>query len=135
MAEESRSHQRLSLEGTIFIELVSSGMEDDQPSEVVLCKTIDISHNGLLVWVNRELTVGAILQIGVELSGEDHTLYLTGEVKRCKRSRNNSRRWQLGLELMNATDSDIDAWRAIVTEMERECSQGNPHLSSPQKKI
>ena len=107
----------MSFEGTIFIELVSSGMEDDQPSEVVLCKTIDISRNGLLVWVNRELTIGAILQIGVELSHEDHTLYLTGEVKRCKPGRTNSGRWQVGFALMNATGSDIDAWRAMIAEM------------------
>ena len=117
MAEDSRKHQRLSFEGTIFIELVSSGMDDNQPSEVVLCKTIDVSRNGLLVWVNRELTIGAILQIGVELSREDHTLYLTGEVMRCKPARNNGGRWQVGFELMNATDSDIDAWRAMVAEM------------------
>jgi len=117
MAEESRTHQRLSFEGTIFIELVSSGMEDNQPSEVVLCKTIDISHNGLLVWVNRELTIGAILQIGVELSKEGHTLYLTGEVTRCRPCRYNGGRWRVGFELLNATDSDIDAWRAMVTEM------------------
>ena len=120
MAEENRRHHRLSFEGTIFIELVSSGMEDNQPSEVVLCKTIDISNNGLLVWVSRELTVGAILQIGVELSREDCTLYLTGEVKRCKPGRNNGGRWQVGFELMNASDSDIDAWRVMVNAMERE---------------
>jgi len=117
MAEESRKHQRLSLEGTIFIELVSSGMEDNQPSEVMLCKTIDISRHGLLVWVNQELTVGAILQIGVELSGEDHTLYLTGEVMRCRPGRNNGGRWLVGFELMNASDSDIDAWQALVARM------------------
>ena len=74
MTSESRRHNRLSFEGTIFIELMSSGMDDNQPSEVVLCKTIDISRNGILVWVNRELPVGAILQIGVELSHEHHTL-------------------------------------------------------------
>lgn len=120
MSEESRKHRRLSFAGTTFIELVSSGVEDDQPSEVVLCKTIDISHSGLLVWVNRELTLGAILQIGVELSEEDHTLYLTGEVRRCRPSRYNEGRWKVGFEFLNATDSDIDAWRAMVAEIEGE---------------
>ena len=120
MAQENRKHPRLSFEGTTFIELVSSGMEDNQPSEVVLCKTIDISDSGLLVWVARELTIGAILQIGVEMSHEDHTLYLTGEVKRCQAGRNNCGRWQVGFELMNATDSDIDVWKAMVNEMRHE---------------
>jgi len=114
MSNENRRHQRLPFEGTIFIELVSSGLEKDQPSEVALCKTIDISDSGLLVWVNRELTVGAVLQIGVELSEQENTLYLTGEVMRCRRDTYNQGRWQVGFELLNATDSDIDAWRALL---------------------
>lgn len=124
MAEENRRHKRLSFEGTIFIELESSGMGDDQPSEVVLCKTIDISRSGILVWVNRELTVGAILQIGIELSHESHTLYLAGEVKRCKSGGiKNEGRWKVGFELLNATDSDIDAWHTMVSKMSDSYSQ------------
>ena len=117
MTRESRGHKRLSFEGTIFIELMCSGLGDDQPSEVVLCKTIDISRSGILVWINRELTVGAILQIGVELSHEGHTLYLAGEVKRCNCGGiKNEGRWKVGFELLNATDSDIDAWHSMVDE-------------------
>lgn len=117
MSQGNRIHRRLLFESTIFIELVSSGIDDDQPSEVALCKTIDISSNGLLVWVNRELTVGAILQIGVELSEQENTLYLTGEVKRCRRDKYRQGRWQVGFELLNATDSDIDAWRTLLGDM------------------
>ena len=117
MHKESRKHQRLAFQGTIFIELVSSGMGDNEPSEVALCKTIDISPDGLLVGLNRELTVGAILQIGIELSQESKTLYLTGEVKHCRRDDYSQGRWQVGFELLNATGSDIDAWREVLTKM------------------
>jgi hypothetical protein len=105
---------------TIFIELVSSGIEENQPSEVVLCKTIDISRTGLLVWVNRELTVGAILQIGVELSSGGSTLYLTGEVRRCQHDHTNAERWEVGFELLNASDSDIDTWQELVTQLSQQ---------------
>lgn len=117
MPNESRRHQRLAFEGTIFIELVSSGVEKDQLSEVALCKIIDISDSGLQVWVNRELTLGAILQIGVELSDEENTLYLTGEVRRCRRDSYTRGRWQVAFELLNATDSDINAWRALLQKL------------------
>ena len=121
MTSESRRHKRLTFEGTIFIELMSSGIDDDQPSEVVLCKTIDISRSGILVWVNRKLTLGAILQIGVELSHESHTLYLAGEVKRCNcGGLKNEGRWKIGFELLNASDSDIDAWYSMVSDMSRD---------------
>jgi len=118
MVEEKRKHQRLSFEGTIFIELVAPGMAEDHSGEVVLCKTIDISRSGVRVGVDLELTVGAILQIGVELSQEENTLYLAGEVKWCRQSGDEATVWLVGFELLNASNSDIETWRALLTEMD-----------------
>ncbi len=118
MREEKRKHQRLSFEGTIFLELVAPGMAEDHSGEVVLCKTIDISRSGVRVGVDRELTVGAILQIGVELSQEENTLYLAGEVKWCRQSGDEATVWLVGFELLNASNSDIETWRALLTEMD-----------------
>jgi len=117
MSEEKRRHHRLSFQGTIFIELVSPGMGGDHQGEVVICKAIDISRSGLRVGVNRQLTVGAILQVGVELSGEDSTLYLAGEVKWCEQGPGDTDLWFVGFEILNANDSDIDTWRALLDEM------------------
>jgi hypothetical protein len=117
MSVDKRRHERLSFQGTIFIELVSPGMSGHD-GEVVMCKTIDISRSGLRVGVNRELTVGAILQVGVELSDKEDTLYLAGEVKWCGRDDQEDDSWLVGFELLNANDSDIDAWRAALTEMD-----------------
>jgi len=116
--EFNRSHRRLSFEGNIFVELLSPGTENNQPREIACCQTRDVSQNGLRVGINRELEIGAILQIGVELSGQDNTLYLTGEVKWCERDDSGKTLWQVGFELMNATDSDIDAWRAQLVDMD-----------------
>jgi len=62
--------------------------------------------------------LGAILQIGVELAGEEHTLYLTGEVKWCERDNRGETLWQVGFELLNASDSDIDIWKAQLDKMD-----------------
>ena len=115
MSVDKRRHERLSFQGTIFIELVSPGM-GGHDGEVVMCKTIDISRSGLRVGVNRQLTAGAILQIGVELSDKDETLYLAGEVKWCGRDDQEDDSWLVGFELMNANDSDIEAWRAALID-------------------
>ena len=114
MSVEKRRHERLTFQGTIFIELVSPGMSGHD-GEVVMCKTIDISRSGLRVGVDREFTVGAILQIGVDLLDAEETLYLAGEVKWCGPAED---RWLVGFELMNANDSDIEAWRAALTGMD-----------------
>ena len=116
MSVDKRRHERLSFQGAIFIELVAPGMIG-HGGEVIMCKTIDISRSGLRVGVNRQLTVGAILQIGVDLSDKEDTLYLAGEVKWCLRDEDLENSWSVGFELMNANDTDIDAWRAALTEL------------------
>lgn len=117
MEFDKRRHERLSFQGTIFIELVAAGMGSDD-GEVIMCKTIDISRSGLRVHVNRELVVGAILQIGVELVDAVDTLYLAGEVKWCRALEESESDWAVGFELMNANDSDIETWRTVLAEMD-----------------
>jgi Tfp pilus assembly protein PilZ len=116
MSTEKRRHERLAFQGTIFIELLARGMGGHE-GEVLVCKTIDISHAGLRVEVKRRLTVGAILQIGVDLSSAQDTLYLAGEVIWCQKDETLADNWLVGFELMNANDSDIEAWRRALTEM------------------
>ena len=116
MSSDKRKHQRLSQEETIFIELASAGLGDDE-AKIALCKSVNISHNGLRVRINHELTVGAILQIGVELTNAKDTLYLAAQVIWCERDQESDNAWSAGLELMNANDSDIEIWRAVLGEM------------------
>jgi len=117
MTVEKRRHQRLDFAGTIFIELVAPGM-GSHDGEVVKCATIDISRSGLRVRLDRELTVGAILQVGVDLDDKEDTLYLAGEVKWCGHEESGQDSWLVGFELMNARDSDIETWREILSEMD-----------------
>ena len=113
MSTEKRRHERLAFQGTIFIELLARGMGGND-GEVLVCKTINISHGGLRVGVKRELTVGAILQIGVDLSSAQDTLYLAGEVIWCRKdaiARND--RKQLFLAALPVVVA-LDAWRVLV---------------------
>ena len=42
MVDEQRRHVRLSLESTVFIELVAAGVAGEEAAEVARCKTLDI---------------------------------------------------------------------------------------------
>ena len=117
MSEFNRAHPRHPFEGAIFIELLASGVENNQPSEIIKCKTLDVSLNGLRVGINRQLDVGAILQIGVDLSEAQDTFYLVGEVKWCCRDDKGETLWLAGFELLNAADTDFEFWRQAVTEI------------------
>lgn len=116
MTEKKRKHERLPSTETIFIELVSSSA-DGHKGEVVRCKTSDISVNGLRAQVGKELILGAILQVGIDLQEAQDTLYLAAQVIWCKRDKNNPSHWSAGFELLNANDSDIKIWRKVLAEM------------------
>jgi hypothetical protein len=118
MPEEQRKHLRLPVESTVFIELVSSGIGNADTGKVAICKTLDVSRGGLRVSLEHELVVGAILQIGVEIPDLQDTLYLTGEVRWCLQNHEEESRWSAGFALMNADDSDIDRWIALLAGME-----------------
>jgi hypothetical protein len=118
MPEDQREHLRLPVESTVFIELVSSGIGNADTGKVAICKTLDVSRGGLRVGLEHELVVGAILQIGVELPDSQDTLYLTGEVRWCLQNHEEENSWCAGFALMNAGDSDIDRWNALLTGME-----------------
>jgi hypothetical protein len=115
MSEFNRAHPRHPFEGEIFIERLASGVENDQPSEIIKCKTVDVSLNGIRVGINRQLDAGAILQISVDLSDAQDTFYLVGEVKWCCRDDKGETLWLAGFELLNAADTDLELWRQAVT--------------------
>lgn len=117
--DDQRKHLRLPVEGTVFIGLVSPGIGKVDSGKVAICKTLDISRGGLQVSLEHELVVGAILQIGVELPESQETLYLAGEVRWCLQNGEEENRWSAGFALLNAVDSDIDAWIALLSGMER----------------
>jgi hypothetical protein len=119
MPEDKRQHLRLPAASKVFIELVATPAGSSEPGTVALCNTLDISRGGLRLSLDQELTVGAILQIGVQLSDADDVLYLAGEVRWCRPLQESQHGWCAGFKLMNAGDSDIDSWIALLSNMDR----------------
>lgn len=117
MSGDDREHLRLPIAARLFIELVSPGTDEAEAGEIVTCKTLDVSRGGLQVSLDRELTVGAILHIGVQMPDKPDPLYLAGEVEWCKQDEETPDNWFAGFRLMNAHDSDIDSWISLLTEM------------------
>ena len=118
MADDQRRHRRLPIDSRVFIELVAPGLGGSQSGQVTTCRALDVSEGGLRVSLDRELPEGAILQIGVELPQYSDTLYLAGEVRWCCRDQEAEQRWTAGFALLNADQSDIDRWVALVAAMD-----------------
>lgn len=117
MSGDKREHLRLPVATRIFIELVSPGMGSDETGEIVTCKTLNVSRGGLQVSLDRQVTVGAILHIGVQMPDAPDPLYLAGEVEWCEKKEGAEQSWSAGFKLMNANNSDIDNWISLLTDM------------------
>jgi Tfp pilus assembly protein PilZ len=118
MPEQRRKHLRLPIESTTFIELLSPRLGQTESGRMITCKTLNVSRGGLQVSLEEELTVGSILQIGIDLPGAEHTLYLAGEVRWCLPNNDGTSAWMAGFQILNADDSDIARWVELIVKME-----------------
>lgn len=114
MSQNRRQHIRLFLDCSVFIDLAGPPVPGEDPGEIVLCKTLDISYAGLRISLARELPAGALLQIGVEFPAEKEMLHLVGEVKWCRANDSAGTSWSAGLELAEGDGSDIHRWRELM---------------------
>jgi hypothetical protein len=115
MSSDKRGRPRFTLESRVFIELVSPDHEGSDPGEIAQCQSVDVSSEGLQVRLERALSVGAILQIGVVLLPGDEALYLAAEVMWCRADPAHRNSWCAGLRILDATGSDIGDWRDTIT--------------------
>ena len=114
MSQNKRQHIRLFLDCSVFIDLAGPPVAGEDPGEIALCKTLDISYGGLKISLARELPTGALLQIGVEFPAEKEILHLVGEVKWCRANDDAGNSWSAGLELVDADGSDIHRWQELM---------------------
>ena len=113
----NRKHHRLAVVSTAFVELESPELGETDTGKLAACKSLNISRDGLQVGLEEEITVGALLQLGVELPNAEEPLYLVGEVRWCRPDDDGA--WAAGFQLMNANNSDIKHWVDLVVQLEK----------------
>ncbi|MFT4872303.1 PilZ domain-containing protein [Congregibacter sp.] len=116
--KDHRRFFRLPVASRVFIEIESAPPGSIGPGKVARCDTLDVSQSGLRVRLDESVTVGAILQIGVELPGENEPFYLVGQVLWRMRDKEHPGSWIAGFEVLNALGSDIEHWEAALMEMD-----------------
>lgn len=118
-----RRYFRLPIESRVFVELESPPPGSLGPGKVARCDTLEVSEGGLKVRLGESVTVGAILQIGVELPGKDEPFYLVGQVRWRKQDLERPGRWLAGFEILNAAGSDIEQWEAALQVMDEQITE------------
>jgi hypothetical protein len=114
MSEDYRQHLRLCLNSRVYIDLAGPPLPGEDPGEILLCKTLDISYGGLQVSVTRALAVGALLHIGIEFPAVKETLHMVSEVMWCSCNDDPETGWTAGFKLLNSEDSDVQRWHELL---------------------
>jgi hypothetical protein len=118
MREQRRKHLRLPLESTTVLEFPSPRQVQGASERLINCKTLDVSRGGLQIVLAEELMVGAIIPIRIDLPGADGTLHVAGEVRWCLKNKDAQHPWMAGFQLLNADNTDIEQWTALIALME-----------------
>ncbi|WMS88391.1 PilZ domain-containing protein [Pleionea litopenaei] len=108
---ELRGEQRVVREEVVFIEVLSSSVNDEN-GLVVKCTTADISRRGIKVSTNYPIDVGAYLELLIDFNQDSLKYLLTGEVKWCNQI-DSEPTYHCGFELLDAEHSDIKLWQEL----------------------
>jgi hypothetical protein len=111
---DKRRYFRLPLASTVFIEIESPPPGAVGPGKIVRCHTLEVSQRGLRVVLDERVTVGAILQVGVDIPGHTDPFYLVGQVRWRMRAKDLPGAWIAGFEILEAEGSDTAQWEAAL---------------------
>jgi len=116
---DKRQEYRLHRQETVFIEIDGGSFEGQQPAEILISQSLDISANGLQLVVNEPLTPGCIHHIAIQLDEEPKAFKLVAEIKWCRENRNfqeedNTPLWTVGLAILESDDTRLPAWKSLM---------------------
>lgn len=111
--KDGRQHVRQPRAERVVFQITSSAHGTLPPGTVVRCSTKDISPRGLRIQLDRPLSKGSLLELGVEILNQPGIFFLAGEVKWCKALRG-SQRNLVGLELMERQSDNFKRWQGIL---------------------
>lgn len=108
---ERRSEQRLDEGVTIFVERYAAEFDNSRPANIIICKSVDISANGLQVRMDQSIPVGTILRLCAQFHSGRQSLYVVGEVKW---QRHEADVYCIGFALFESEQTDIIAWKELI---------------------
>lgn len=114
---EKRQELRLNSQETIFIE-VDTGV-DNEPPQIVISNSVDISANGVHLEIDRPLVVGSIHRLCLQLVNPEQRLYVSAKVAWSRRLMVDEG-FAIGLNVLESEGTDIQHWKTLIARRCRE---------------
>ena len=109
--EDRRKYPRLRREERAVIHRIDSD-GDDPAGDVLYCKTVDISPNGLQARAKKQLHPGEQVEVVISVEGYGDSFHLRGQSRWCRPAEGTGE-YLLGVELLSSEGSDFGPWRRI----------------------
>jgi hypothetical protein len=109
--QERRSESRVDGRVTIFVERLAAEYDGSRPASIIVCRSLDISANGMQVRMDQPVPVGAILRLCAQPPNGERSLYLVGEVRWVRRE---GSLHCIGFSLYESEQTDIVAWKELI---------------------
>jgi hypothetical protein len=108
---DRRSEQRLTETVTVLLERHAADFDNSRPASILICRSLDISANGLQLRVDEPIPVGTILRLCAQFSSGRQSLCVVGEVK-WMREENGA--YSVGFALFESEGTDIVEWKHAI---------------------
>lgn len=116
---DRRKHERINVSQVIYIEILQRGTRRETQENVIRCETVDVSVQGLCVYVPMKIRLGSKLNIAVPEDGWIENLELVGEA-RWQRPAEDGEGYWLGLELHDTSKENMAKWFKTVSILRKQ---------------
>lgn len=100
---------------TIFVEVESAAYDGSSDGNIVICKSVNLSAEGLQVMVDTLIPARKVLRLCLDVRGEP-PIFVVGEVM-WQRQEADSGEYNVGFRLFDSEETDYQTWRKMVAEL------------------
>jgi hypothetical protein len=112
MSSDERNAPRFDVDATIFLE-AGVRAEASDTGKIVICKSEDVSATGMKVLLDQPLRKGRVVRACLDGHGHDPVFVVMKVVWQSRAGES----YHHGMLLLDAPDSDKDAWEKIVGQI------------------
>ena len=107
--DEKRKNPRNNQREDVYIEVVTQNEDGDYSKKVIGCESVDVSREGLKLYVHERIVQGTILDLCMSFRDNPERFYLTAEVKWSKPLSEEG--WYfIGFEVYEGDNTDYAKW-------------------------
>ncbi|MCG8668545.1 MAG: PilZ domain-containing protein [Pseudomonadales bacterium] len=107
--DEKRKNPRSNRQEDVYIEVMTQNEEGDYAKKIIGCESVDVSREGLRLYVHERIVQGTILDLCMSFRDNPEKFYLTAEVKWSKPLVDEG--WYfIGFEVYEADNTDFEKW-------------------------